>query len=155
MGDILGEGAHAIVRKCWKNSKNTQQPKLFAVKIFRSGDPEIVTTIKKTYNISRFLHHPAIASTYELYINEKTEIANLVMEFCPYPSLESIIKKRKRLSEEYVKGIAIDLLQAVRYIHKNGVAHRDIKPDNILVNETDPNKSKIKLVDFGVSKRYL
>lgn len=77
------------------------------------------------------------------------------MEFCPYPSLESIIKKRKRLSEDYVKGIAIDLLQAVRYIHKNGVAHRDIKPDNILVNETDLTKSKIKLVDFGVSKRYL
>jgi serine/threonine protein kinase len=101
------------------------------------------------------LNHPSIASTYELYINEKTEIANLVMEFCPYPSLESLIKKRKHLPEEDVRGIAIGLLEAVKYIHKKGISHRDIKPDNILVNETCWSSSKIKLVDFGVSKRYL
>jgi calcium-dependent protein kinase len=83
------------VRKAFKRSKNSNEPpKLYAVKIFRSGDPEIVNTIKKTYNISRFLHHPSVARTFELYLNEKTEIANLVMEYCPYPSLEEIIRRK-------------------------------------------------------------
>lgn len=125
------------------------------MKIFRSGDPEIINTIKRTYNISRFLHHPSVASTYELYINEKTEIANLVMEYCPYPSLDDVIKKRKRVSEEYVRHLATNLLEAVNYIHQKGISHRDIKPDNILVNEVVTDQPMIKLVDFGVSKRFL
>lgn len=98
--NFLGEGAHAIVRKANKYSKNKiDDPKVYAVKIFRSGDPEIINTIKKTYNNSRFLNHPLIAATIELFINEKTENAYLVMEYCPFPSLEDVIKKSVRISE--------------------------------------------------------
>ena len=48
---------------------------------------------------------------------------------------------------------------AVGYIHQKGICHRDIKPDNILIDDSENHNvvsnSKIKLVDFGVSKRFL
>lgn len=44
------------------------------------------------------------------------------------------------------------LLEAVSYIHKIGLCHRDIKPDNIVV---DNDSNIIKLIDFGVSKRFI
>jgi len=51
-----------------------------------------------------------------------------------------------------MKVIIKQLLKCVKYMHSRGVTHRDIKLDNILIN---PNMNKIKLVDFGVSKKFL
>jgi calcium/calmodulin-dependent protein kinase (CaM kinase) II/calcium-dependent protein kinase len=75
----LGEGAHAVVKEGW--SKKGTKSKV-AVKVFRSGDPEIVNTIKRTYNNTRFLNHSCLIRELELFINEKTETSFLVMEFC-------------------------------------------------------------------------
>ena len=49
--------------------------------------------------------------------------------------------------------IIYQLLNAVSYIHKNGVVHRDIKPENILFQTTDADSS-IKLIDFGLSRKH-
>lgn len=44
-------------------------------------------------------------------------------------------------------------MEAVHYMHEKGVCHRDLKPDNILINKHDP--SKIRIIDFGIARRYL
>lgn len=59
----------------------------------------------------------------------------MIMEYLPYPSLESILKEKKKLSLGMSKKIIRQLLEAVEYIHKMGICHRDIKPDNILIDE--------------------
>jgi len=85
---MIGDGTHPVVKKCWKKvSKTDNTKKLYAVKIFRSGDPEIISMIKKTYINTRFLTHPTVGAAIELFINEKTEISYLVMEYCSFPSL--------------------------------------------------------------------
>ena len=56
------------------------------------------------------------------------------------------------MDEDKMKVIIKQLLKCVKYMHSRGVTHRDIKLDNILIN---PNMNKIKLVDFGVSKKFL
>ena len=65
--DILGEGANAVVKKVISKLSPDQ---IFAVKICRTGDPEIVSTYIDTYKNSRFMDHPFIIKSYEIYIDE-------------------------------------------------------------------------------------
>lgn len=74
------------------------------------------------------------------------------MEYCPYPSLEKILKERLLLEHE-TRTVMKYLLMAVMHCHSKGISHRDIKPDNILVNLEDD--CDVKLIDFGVSRRFL
>lgn len=77
---------------------------MYAVKIIRSNNEEVRNTVRRTFNNTRCLRHPNIAQDIDLYINEKFDTYYLVMEYCPFQSLESVIKKRK-LTEEELKGV--------------------------------------------------
>ncbi|CAK81607.1 unnamed protein product (macronuclear) [Paramecium tetraurelia] len=146
----LGQGAHAVVKIAKKRSTG----EIYAVKIVRSGDQEIQSNVKRTFNNTRCLKHPNIAQDIELYINEKMETSHLVMEYCKFPSLESIIKKRP-LTPEELKIVIKQLLLGIQHAHSKGICHRDLKPDNILVNlDGDSEPPNVKIVDFGVSRRF-
>jgi calcium-dependent protein kinase len=62
----LGEGAHALVHKAIRKCDGEE----FAVKVFRSSDPEIIASIRKTYQIGSMLSHPNLIKVKELYINQ-------------------------------------------------------------------------------------
>lgn len=72
------------------------------------------------------------------------------MDFVPNGDLGSLINNHGRLPEEGVRTMALQLVSALKYLHSKGITHRDIKPDNILVQSTNP--FHIKLTDFGLSK---
>ena len=71
----------------------------------------------------------------------------LVMEFLPGGDLYSLLQNVGSLNEDYVKVYTAQIVMALQSLHKRGIVHRDIKPDNILITET----GKIKLTDFGLS----
>ncbi|CAK85320.1 unnamed protein product (macronuclear) [Paramecium tetraurelia] len=149
IGKILGEGAHAVVRQCWQI---TNPDETYAVKISRNADPEITEIMKQTFLNTVALNHPYICKTNMLYIDPNMECSYLVMEYLPYPSLQHILKERQTLDLNEACLIVRQLFEAVQYIHKVGLCHRDIKPDNIVF---DNDTNTIKLIDFGVSKRFL
>lgn len=72
----------------------------------------------------------------------------LVMSYIPGPTLEQIIQKAGRLDPEHVAWIAERILNALMYIHYNGIVHGDIKPQNIIVQ---PDSHHVSMVDFGLS----
>ena len=76
------------------------------------------------------------------------------MDFCDYPSLKQLTYRQPqhRLSEQQAKAVIRMIIEAVQYLHTHGICHRDLKPDNILVKD---DFSEIKIIDFGVAKRFL
>lgn len=74
----------------------------------------------------------------------------IIMEFVPNGDLGNLISEHQPLREDIVQGMASQLMSALSYLHVNNITHRDVKPDNILVQNYQP--FIVKLTDFGLSK---
>jgi calcium-dependent protein kinase len=94
------------------------------------------------------LDHPNIIKYHETY--QSAKYMYLVMEFCGGGELfDKLTSNNKTFSEASAADIMETLFLAVNHCHHNKVAHRDLKPENIMYSES----GKIKLIDFGLSKR--
>lgn len=74
----------------------------------------------------------------------------IIMEFVSCGELSQELRSRTRLPEPEVQQITRQMMHALRYLHRRGITHRDIKPDNILIASRSP--FIVKLTDFGLSK---
>lgn len=129
--------------------KEIETGKDYAVKVVRQKEPEMVKQIKKQFIVMRNLSHDHILKAYNLFINEKTGVTHLVLEYCEYDNLRVYLEKQPISSENETAQILNSLFKVVAYLHSIGVCHRDIKPENILY---DPKTGDMKLIDFGISK---
>ncbi|MCK5682711.1 protein kinase [bacterium] len=104
----------------------------------------------KRFNIeaqsSARLNHPNIIQIYDLFDTE--DYLFFIMEFIQGNSIREHLKKNKRFPLIIFKKIAIQLVDALQYAHKLGIIHRDIKPDNLMINEN----GNLKIMDFGLAK---
>lgn len=98
--------------------------------------------------IMRSVNHPNIVK----YMDYKDvqEHLYIIMEYVSCGDLQQYLKNGKILNEESGKAVARQVLEALNYLHMKKITHRDIKPDNILIDCFDP--ISIKLSDFGLSK---
>jgi eukaryotic-like serine/threonine-protein kinase len=95
-------------------------------------------------NIGKKLSHPGVVKFLEVEDPSRVYIA---MEWTEGRPLRQILDERKKLTQAEALQIAAQLLDALGYIHANGVVHRDLKPDNIMVDG-----DRIKLIDFGIAR---
>lgn len=72
----------------------------------------------------------------------------IYMDYIPFPNLYNYVKRNRNLPQERAMTIFWHILSAVETIHAQGIAHRDLKPDNIMV---DPNTLRTTILDFGLS----
>lgn len=91
------------------------------------------------------LDHPHIAKL--LHSGETDLLIYYVMTYIDGPTLREHIKTDGRLSVSDTRTIARDLLDALRYAHGEGIVHRDVKPENIVLSRSGP-----VLVDFGIAR---
>jgi WD repeat-containing protein 48 len=142
LGKVLGSGAGGSVRLLKRNSDGVT----FAVKQFRDRHSwetmkEYSKKVTAEFCIGSTLHHGNIIETLDI-IQEGTHWYE-VMEYAPY-DLFAIVMTGK-MSKEEVACSFKQILSGVAYLHGMGLAHRDLKLDNVVVNE----HGIMKLIDFG------
>ena len=126
--------------------------KIYAIKtIIKEKISKDMHLLKRELNILRSLDHPYIIKFYETY--QDTRFFHLVIEYCSGGDLfEKLLKKGNFSNLETIK-IMKKIFLAVKYLHENGICHRDLKPQNFLF-EDENEDSEIKLIDFGLSNIY-
>jgi eukaryotic-like serine/threonine-protein kinase len=107
------------------------------------SDPVLYDRFQREAVIGERLNHPNVM---RVYGHEKRSRVYMVMEWCEGRLLRKILDE-ERISQERALRIATKVLDALDYIHANGVVHRDLKPENIMVDDDD----NIKLIDFGIA----
>lgn len=152
-GRHLGKGAASKVTLM---ARKGFPGELYAVKEFRGKSKsetkdEYEKKIKSEYSIAKSLHHPNIVETISLCTDHGRW--NHVMEYCAEGDLYNLVK-RKYLSDESRQTdrhcLFKQLIQGIHYLHSHGIAHRDIKLENLLITKD----SKLKITDFGVSEVF-
>lgn len=158
-GKILGKGATAEVRIMARRGASRDE-QLVAVKIFRERDPEetdedYIMKIKSEYSIAQSLHHPNIVETIRLCTNRGRW--NHVMEYCTHGEIYSLVERKlfaTGVEGSYSRDDRLcffkQLLRGVDYLHSHGIAHRDIKLENLLVDKN----GHLKISDFGVAEVF-
>ncbi len=120
---------------------------LFVNELMRNDD-EIVAGIEYESDLMRWLQHPNIARFYDLH--RSAELLYFETEYVTGKNLRTKKKERNatRFSENIIRWLAKEILDALEYAHNNNVLHRDIRPQNIVLTAD----GKVKLIDFGISE---
>ncbi|KAK4146557.1 kinase-like domain-containing protein [Dichotomopilus funicola] len=142
LGKVLGSGAGGSVRLM----KRAEDGVVFAVKEFRARhsyetEREYVKKLTAEYCMGSSLHHGNIIETLDI-VQEKGKWYE-VMEYAPF-DLFAIVMTGK-MSREEVSCCFLQILSGVTYLHSLGLAHRDLKLDNVVVSE----HGIMKIIDFG------
>lgn len=87
----------------------------------------------------------------QIYLNGSK--VYLVLELCRHGELLDKILAKKFLTEKEAAGILKVIVNAVDYLHRNGVVHRDLKPSNILYADSSDKPESLRIIDFGFAKQ--
>merc|ERR1711971_243340 len=112
------------------------------------SDPKKLDALHKEVQIMKELDHPNICKLLETY--ETQQVMYFVMECCEGGEVFDRIMDAGTISEQKTANIIRQVCSALLYAHHRGIAHRDLKPENICFVDADPNKTQVKVIDWGL-----
>lgn len=144
IGKHLGQGAYAVV----KLGTHRATKQRYAIKTYEKAkliDPQRKQNVKREMRILQKLTHPRIIQFHESF--EGPRQINIVMEYVGGTSLHSHVRRHlgRKLHESEARRLFRQIVEGVSYCHARAVTHRDLKLENILLDED----SNVKLIDFG------
>ncbi|SPN96743.1 related to protein kinase RAD53 [Cephalotrichum gorgonifer] len=146
---VIGRGAFAVVYQVTSKSDGSPYAAKELEKRHFMKNGVLDQKVENEMNIMRGLQHPNIVRYIENF-DWDDRLLIIIMEFIDGGDLGKFIHRHGPLPEVVVQAMAGQLLDAFEYLHERGITHRDVKPDNILVNSVEP--FDVKLTDFGLSK---
>ncbi|CAD1812593.1 unnamed protein product [Candida parapsilosis] len=145
-GKELGEGSYSTVILATDKISN----KNYAVKVL---DKRHIIKEKKVkyvniekHALNRLSNRMGIISLYFTF--QDKDSLYFVLDYASNGELLTLIKKYGTLNEDCTRHFGAQILDAIKYMHDNGVIHRDIKPENILLDD----KMRIQITDFGTAR---
>lgn len=146
--EFLGEGGFAAVFQV----VNPRLGRVEALKVLNadhSEEPDFARRFEQEARVAASLDHPGIVKIFDY--GQVEELFWFTMQLVNGPTLVRVLKEKRRLEEKMAVRIAISVLDALDYSHGRGVIHRDIKPDNIILD----SEGRPYLMDFGIAKSEL
>lgn len=141
----IGGGGMALVHRALDHETN----RTVAVKILRSDlaeSEEFVERFKREAHASTTLDHPNIVKAYDVGCDQGDYY--IVMEYVKGTTLKRMISAKGHLDMDMTLKIGLQIARALAHAHDSHIVHRDIKPQNILVEES----GVIKVADFGIAR---
>src|ERR671915_2276771 len=141
----LGSGGMADVY-C---AEDTQLGRRVALKLLYrrfAEDDEFVERFRREASSAAGLQHAGIVGIFDR--GEWDDTYYIAMEFIEGRTLKEIIRERGPAPPEAAIDVALQILRAVRFAHRHGVIHRDIKPHNVLIDAD----GRVKVTDFGIAR---
>ncbi len=142
----LGRGGMAIVFLGYQKSLDRQ----IAIKVllpFLAFDKELVERFLREARTQGKLDHPSIIKVYEVY--NEGGLTFFTMPYVGGPSLRTFLQQQERPPFATVHRYLCQAADALAYAHRRGVIHRDVKPDNMVI---DAERDCVILTDFGIAK---
>jgi len=142
--EMLGRGGMGRVVKAY----HRDLARMVALKfILAEGEekPQVLRRFEQEAMLAAKLHHPHIVAIYD--VDFKSDRPYIAMEYVPGQRLSDLIAQRQLTVQDTLQ-LGVKLARALHYAHERGIIHRDVKPQNILLDaEGEP-----RLADFGLAK---
>jgi HAMP domain-containing protein len=142
---LLGSGGMGVVYR----ARDRELDEVVALKTFHgdlADNPEILERFKREIRLARMITHRNVVRTHDL--GEDTGLYFITMELVDGTPLDQLIRRKGRLPVEIVLPIGKQLCRALEVAHDAGVLHRDIKPQNLLLQ----GSGVLKVMDFGIAR---
>lgn len=130
VGRLLGSGKFGnILLVRYKSTREVMALKMMFKETIKKHKLE--NQIQKEIAIHSSLKHPNIITYYTTF--ESEDRINILLEYAPRGDLYKLLRQKRKLDEKTLRKYIIQVVKALQYLHKRNVAHRDIKPDNVLL----------------------
>ncbi|MDR1558479.1 MAG: Stk1 family PASTA domain-containing Ser/Thr kinase [Clostridiales bacterium] len=141
----IGAGGMAVVYK----ARDKKLDRAVTLKVMREeymSDEEFIARFQVEARAAAGLSNANIVNVYD--VGQEHDIHYIVMEYIDGVTLKELIQRKAPFHNDEILGVAIQIASALAEAHANGVIHRDIKPQNILV----ASQGVVKVTDFGIAK---
>jgi len=147
--EMLGQGTTGQV---WQGARVSDGAPV-AIKVLRrelADDPAIVDRFLREWDLLVDLDSPGLVAVRDL-VNEPDTLA-IVMDLVDGPDLRAHLREFGPRPAEEAVGLAVGTLWALDSVHAAGIVHRDVKPENILIDTSAPERPIVRLTDFGIAR---
>ncbi len=159
---ILLAGKYRVIEKIRDGGMGT----LYKAEDTRSGQAVAIKTLRASLvtneearkrflreaRIAERLSHPNLVSV--LGVVEEDSAPLIVMEFLPGKNVNEELETHRPLPCDDAGAITLETLEGLAYLHEKGVVHRDVSPENIMVERIGKDRLSVKLIDFGIARDW-